>query len=164
MVAADEEPALSDLEIRRLFDDAARPDAAGNTRQNVATAPTWSPSTLYRVDDIVTADPAAGRWWRCVVPGTSDATQPDWPDRAGLRPYLVEVHEQEVVWIDAGSSWTPTYDLAAAAARGWELKAGKAATMYDFTTDGQTFRRAQVIAHCRRMVRDYRRQVGSLSC
>lgn len=43
--------------------------------------------------------------------------------------------------------WTPTYDVRgcyAAIAEGWALKRGKAVGRFDFTTDGQMFRRSQV--------------------
>jgi hypothetical protein len=41
------------------------------------------------------------------------------------------------------SAWVPTYNLNSAAARGWEMKAGKCAGEYQFETDGQIFLRHQ---------------------
>lgn len=43
--------------------------------------------------------------------------------------------------------WTPTYSVVGcyrAIAEGWALKRGKAVGRFDFTTDGQMFRRSQV--------------------
>jgi hypothetical protein len=60
--------------------------------------------------------------------------------------------------------WTPTYDLAAAAAEGWRRKAGKAAAMFNFAEDGQQFQRSQVYAQCVSMADRYSRQViGSVT-
>lgn len=59
--------------------------------------------------------------------------------------------------------WTPTYDRVGvyrAVAEGWTLKAGKAAGRFDFTTDGQTFRRSQIVDHCEAMAARYRRKTN----
>lgn len=43
--------------------------------------------------------------------------------------------------------WAPTYHVVGcyrAIAEGWAIKRGKAVGRYDFTTDGQQFRRSQV--------------------
>lgn len=157
-VAADSDPVLTTEEFDELFAAARRADAAGNAPSNVDSAPVWQGSTVYAYGDVVTAAPAAGRWWICLTPGTSASTQPVWPDQAGRPPGIVEVADGTVVWLDAGTAWTPTWDLNTAAAEGWELKAGKAAARFDFGTDGQTFQRSQVIAHCHRMAATYRRR------
>lgn len=61
------------------------------------------------------------------------------------------------------ADWIPTYDLNRAATEGWRWKAGKAAGSYDFTADGATFNRAQIISHCEMMTQQYRRKIaGSL--
>lgn len=57
--------------------------------------------------------------------------------------------------------WVPTWDLDAAAAEGWAVKAGKAANLYSFTEDGQRFDRAAIYRHCIEQSRLYgRRLVG----
>jgi hypothetical protein len=68
-------------------------------------------------------------------------------DSAGLAP--------------AETDWVPTYDLNRAAAEGWRWKAGKlAGSAYDFTADGATFNRSQMVAHCERMVTQYQRKLA----
>lgn len=57
-------------------------------------------------------------------------------------------------------AWTPTYDLDQAAADGWEAKAGKAATGFDFGEDGQRFNRSQLFDQCMKMAALYRRGKG----
>ncbi len=71
------------------------------------------------------------------------------PDADGNPPSAVE--------------WTPTYDTQGvwrAIVRGWEMKAANVADRFDFTTDGQTFRRSQVIDHCEAMAGRYRRKLA----
>jgi len=58
-------------------------------------------------------------------------------------------------------SWTPTWDLNRGAAEGWRRKAGKLATRFNFSTDGQTFYRSQTVEHCERMAEQYRRKIIS---
>lgn len=58
---------------------------------------------------------------------------------------------------DAG--WEPTYDLNAAAADAWRLKAGLAAAQYSVTTDGATFQRNQIQEHCLAMATHYAARV-----
>ncbi|HSW50326.1 MAG TPA: hypothetical protein VLH09_09140 [Bryobacteraceae bacterium] len=68
-------------------------------------------------------------------------------DTAGLAP--------------SDANWTPTFDLNRGAAEGWRWKAGKAAPRFQFTADGATFQRQQVLAHCERMAAQYRRKIVS---
>ena len=56
-------------------------------------------------------------------------------------------------------AWTPTYDLNRGAAEGWARKAGKLVYAYDFSTDGQSFSRSQLVEHCERMAERYRKRV-----
>lgn len=63
------------------------------------------------------------------------------PDRWGVTPDL--------------DVWTPTWELNAAAAEGWRTKMGKAANDTSFSMDGATYNRAEIIAHCERMVEQY---------
>ena len=162
MTDAASDPVLTSSELDDLVNIAKRVDAAGNPITNVATATPWSASTTFRVNEVVTPDPADGRYWMCTVPGLSAETQPEWPDRAGWISGMAIVVDNDVEWLDVGTTWTPTFDLNAAAAAGWALKAGKAAGRFSFTTDGQTFQRGQVISACHKMERMYRRRIGRI--
>lgn len=163
LVAASSDPALDAATIDYLVAAARRVDEWGNSPTNIATAPVWTPATAYEIGDVVTADPADGRWWRAATSGTSGATEPSWPDLGtSPGPYGATVSDGLVlVWEDAGRAWTPTWDLNSAAALGWEAKAALAAGRYDFTTDGQTFRRGQIIAHCQTMAQTFRRKTAA---
>lgn len=71
------------------------------------------------------------------------------PDADGLAP--------------SEDDWVPTFDLEAAAAEGWSWKANQVVPRFDVTVDGDSFRRAQIYAHCRRQSSHYANKiVGNL--
>ena len=153
------DPALLAAEITELLALAKRPDAAGNDPRNAAAATAWV-SGAYEVNDHVRPNPATGRYFVCVVAGTSGAVQPTWPDLSGLPRTANRVIDGGVVWEDAGSGWQGTYDLNAGAAEGWRWKAGKCAGRFGFMADGQSFQRQQVHAHCLEQAALFERRVN----
>ena len=44
--------------------------------------------------------------------------------------------------------WEPTWNLNAAAAEGWRLKAAAVAGDFNFSADGASYSKADVLAHC----------------
>jgi hypothetical protein len=160
LVDADADPSLTSSEVSAILDRARRPDRAGNPITNVAAnVGAWEASTVYAVGDVVTPVDVNGRYWMCVTPGRTYPTEPTWSDTKRLAPFSIGVLDNEVRWTYAGTEWTPSWDINAAAAEGWRIKAGKVAGRYNFTTDGQQFARAQMIAHCRHMERMFRRKI-----
>lgn len=160
LTQADQDPTLSNDEVDTLLEDARRPDIAGNSPQNVTTVAEWAASTAILAGTVVVT--TAGRYWRCRVPGTTGATEPTWPDLDGYAVSHSPLTDGTVTWEDFGTTWAPTFDLSAAAAQGWRMKAGKAAGRFDFAEDGQQFSRSQVVAHCTAMAERYeRRTAGS---
>jgi hypothetical protein len=169
IVAADEDPVLSVDQTWQCIMASRAPDVAGNTWRNSADGSVgeWVASTAYLPGQVIAA---GDRYWKCIVGGVSDADEPSWPDLRGYpvageritglpktRP-LRTVNDFGVVWADNGTEWAPTYDLDFAAMLAWERKAAIATSRYDFTTDGQTFRRGQVAAACREQAERYRRR------
>lgn len=63
----------------------------------------------------------------------------------------------------ANTDWTPTYDLARAAADVWEEKAGTVVGYFDFQADGARFDKSQVYEHYMAQARKWRsrRAVGT---
>lgn len=63
------------------------------------------------------------------------------------------------------TDWTATYDLHAAAADIWDEKAAAVASDYDFSADGSSLQRSQVVAAYQRMARAQRalRSMGLVS-
>ncbi len=80
-------------------------------------------------------------------------------------PALTEAELDELVlmsrradrdgYVISDATWTPTFDLNAAASTGWLWKAGKAAKDVTFSSDGQKFDLSNLIEHCERMSRHY---------
>lgn len=67
------------------------------------------------------------------------------PDRWGLQP--------------SDDGWVPSWELNSAAAQGWLMKAGRAASDVTFTADGASYNRSDLIAHCRDMAAQYQARV-----
>lgn len=57
--------------------------------------------------------------------------------------------------------WTQTYDLNAAVAAVYEVKAALVANKYDTNTDGQSLSRSQLLAHLTMMAKMYRQRTSS---
>lgn len=53
------------------------------------------------------------------------------------------------------TDWVGTWDLNAAAAEGWRMKAGKVAGDFSFSADGSSYQKADVLAHCLEMEAKY---------
>lgn len=70
------------------------------------------------------------------------------PEVQALLP-LAAVDDADGYTPDA-DDWTPTYSTVGcyrAVAEGYGIKVGKASGRFDFTSDGQTFRRSQMVDH-----------------
>lgn len=52
-------------------------------------------------------------------------------------------------------AWDPSFDLNAAAAEGWRLKAAAVAGDFSFSADGASYSKADVLAHCLEMETKY---------
>ena len=162
LVDADTDPTLTTDELLRALRDGQVTDAAGNPPSNHDPG-TWAAATAVKAGTVIVD--GNDRHWVVVIPGTTDAVEPVWPDRSGtLRNERITVADGGVVWADNGTAWRPTWNLNRAAVRGWELKAGKATSRYNFATDDQRFERAQVAASCREQADMYRRRLlGSIT-
>lgn len=53
------------------------------------------------------------------------------------------------------ADWVPTWDLNAAAAEGWRMKAAIVAGDFTFSADGASYSKADVMAHCLEMETKY---------
>ena len=61
---------------------------------------------------------------------------------------------------DGTQEWS-TVDCYRALAEGWAVRHGRAVSRFDFTTDGQTFRRSQMLDHIEDQRRFWARKVQS---
>ena len=56
--------------------------------------------------------------------------------------------------------WEPTYNMNAAAAEGWRVKAGKVSDQFRVQGDSQMFAREQVHRHCKAMADIYEKRAN----
>lgn len=66
-----------------------------------------------------------------------------------LRCVTASARQDSLGYAPTSENWKPTYDIAAGLVLVWRLKASKAAGKFDFGSDRQTFKRSQVVEHCR---------------
>lgn len=156
MTAWDAAPALTSAQVTLLVRAARRADSDG---VEPTTYDEWSASTAYAVGDRVYPTVRNGFVYEVTASdGTSGTTEPTWPTVAGGTETADGVTYEAVT-----DPWAGTYDLNAAAAEGWRWKAAKVAGAFSFSTDGQSFNRAEMARACQEMARTYRnRVVGSV--
>lgn len=133
----DQDPALTAGEISDILD-----------RHAIAT--TWVTATAYVYGDRVAPATPTGRIFKCVEPGTTGGTEPTWPET-----YSGQVVDGTVTWEEDGPLPETLYNLRAAAYEAWTIKAGKAAKMFTFGSDGQSFNRSDINKHCMEMAAQY---------
>lgn len=105
----------------------------------------------------MTADEARARLERMVAPDMDPALATDDVDDLMVIAQIPDSCDRP----PSDPDWIPTWDLDAAAAAGWEIKAGRAAGGFDFGEDGQRFNRSQIHTGCMAMVAVYRRGKSS---
>lgn len=148
MVQADVAPVLTSAEVDDLLLLARRQDANGYTPYDI-----WAASTIYTTQQYRIPVVSNGHVYIVTTAGTSGSSEPTWPTTGGGT-----VTDGSVVWTEQGQYlYTPTYDLRAAAAMGWEWKAGKVVPQYDVAAGGGTnFLRSQQFKHCMEMAKRFR--------
>jgi hypothetical protein len=126
MVAATTEPKLDSGELEDLLTQHAR-------------ATVWVAATAYGAGQAIVSTGRNGRLYRCLEPGTSDATEPEWGS-SGSHYQGRPVGDGDVlVWQDCGPAFAELYDLNAAARDGWLRKAAAVADQVYFASAGQMF-------------------------
>lgn len=152
MTAWDAAPALTSAQVTLLVRAARRTDADGITPTGYDE---WQASTVYAVGDRVYPSVRTGLVYEVTGAGTSGAAEPSWPSVVGGT-----VTADGVTYEAVTDTWTGTYDLNAAAAEGWRWKAAVAAGKFSFSSDGQSFNRAEISRAAREMATMYRNRVA----
>lgn len=117
-VQPDTAPELTQTEIESTLDD--------NRRASV-----WAASTAYVPGSVIVPTVKTGRRYRCIVGGTSGATEPftgseRWPTADGARVTEGDSSPQ-LTWQEDGPEYTSLYDIRQAAYECCDLKAQKSA-------------------------------------
>jgi hypothetical protein len=111
-------------------------------------------STVYFIGDRIVPAVENGRVYKCVVPGTSNASAPIWPE-AGEASTGQIIKDGTVEWMDHGPRYAESYDLNAAVRSVWLYKSGQAAMDIDATDGGLSYRSSQIQKQCLEMARRY---------
>ena len=142
------------------------------TAAQVATV--WQANTEYAAGTVIVPDLLSAMSYRAVAGGTTGATAPAWPDWSawgyggccwGGNPSqpnssfyrmggLIPVTDGGVTWIADGPI-SALYDIDEATARGWQLKAAKAADLIQTSSAGQSSQMQQIFSHARQLAIDW---------
>ncbi len=112
-------------------------------------ASTWLPNTAYAFNAIMMPPVRNGFRYRCIVTGTSQATDPGfyfWP-KTQLARVTDGISNPALVWQNDGSEWGSVYDARQAAYECWDMKYRKASQYF---AQGQVHME-MVTKHCQEM-------------
>lgn len=157
MVAADKEPILDSEKLMALLDISAVPDIYGTPICNKASVALYANTTAYEAGDMVRT--GEYRFWQALTRGTSGSTT--FPALLGPlvgTPY--HWRDGDILWLDAGPLWIPSWSLNKAAAEGWRWKAGQLSEQFDFASDNQQFSARQQMGNCLNMAALYDKKTG----
>ena len=92
---------------------------------------------------------------------TAAATAPTLSD--GELNTLLDMHQvADSAGVAPGATdYVPSYDFNRAAAEGWRWKMAQLTGKFDFTADGATYNRSQMVDMCEKMIRQYQRRIVS---
>ena len=159
MVAATVFPTLTDDQVNRLLRNARKQDKYG-WRPSWDTE--WQPNHVYAVNDVIVPTTRNAHTYIVSDPGTSGATEPVWPTDPQSTVTLDGVEYTEIT--DMLAIWWGRWDLNAAAAEGWRIKAGLVSNRHDFGSNQGNYNPSQIFEHCNQMAAMYAaKTIGSLS-
>lgn len=149
-------PALSSTEVDTLYSLAKRTDAHGTEPDAYAD---WKAATVYALNALAVPRVRNGYVYKATAisgTGTSAATEPTWPTVIG-QTVIDNAGANQITWTClALAPWVPTFNLRAAAAEGWEWKAGKVVKDYDVKAGSVTAQRNQQYQACMKKAAFYR--------
>jgi len=142
MCQINEYPELTNDEISMLIDN------------NVRSAD-WQANHAYVYGDIVEPVIKNGRYYQCVVAGTSSSASV-FP--LGYVEYATGIGyiDGGITWADAGPANVERYDLRSAARAGWILKAAKVSNLINSKDGSQDIQLEALQKQCLLMAEKYR--------
>lgn len=153
MVQWQEAPALTAAEVDDLLAYARKFDVNGIEPDPYTE---WAAGAAVSSGTRRTPTVRNGFVYQAVGSGTTGSTEPVWPTVIGQT-----VTSGSVTWrCEAAAPWIPTFDLRAAAAEGWQWKAGKVASQFDAQAGSASAKRSQVFEMCMANARAYRTSGG----
>lgn len=160
MVAANVFPVLSADQITRLLRLARREDQYG-WLPSWDDYIEWQPTHDYTLNDLAVPTTRNGHVYIVSVAGTSGTEEPAWPTNAQDTVTQDGVEYTEIT--DFLNVWYGRWDLNAAAAEGWRIKAGLVSNRHSFGTNQGNYNPEQLFDHCMKMADYYAsKQVASI--
>ena len=135
MCQADTFPILTNEILNRLIDE--------NTRST-----TWTAATAYNVGDIVQPSVRNGRYYLCVIAGTSISTT-TFPEIGYTGQTIGD--GPDLVWVDNGAAQVETYDVRAASRAAWLHKASIVANLTDIEDGENKMDLSKIYEQCIKM-------------
>lgn len=139
-IQPDAQPSLTNDEVEALLDE--------NQLANF-----WAANTEYVVNDVVMSATPNGHRYRCIIAGTSGATEPIWPtdDRAKIGDGSTRLQ-----WKEDGPDYSNIFDIRAASYAGCKLHQQKAAPLHDIRSSASDYSHSQVFAHWGEMAKQFK--------
>lgn len=115
-----------------------------NTRSS-----TWTASTAYYYGDIIQPTVRNGRYYKCIIAGTSGATEPDFANIGYTGQIFTE--GADLTWVDNGAAQVEIYDVRGAARAAWLHKAGIVANLTDLEDGENKMDLSKIYEQCIKM-------------
>jgi hypothetical protein len=148
MLSWEHDPALTAEEVTRLLNGARTTDADGEPPDSYVT---WLPARSYALGAEVVPVVRNEHYYAVTIAGTSGSVEPVWPTATGST-----VVDGGVTWAEAGSAyWNGAWNLPSAAAKGWRIKAGRSASMVNWSAEGLSLSRNDIMKNCLEMAKRY---------
>jgi hypothetical protein len=116
---------------------------------------TWSANTAYAVGDYIVPTVPNGRIYKCVVAGTSSATEPGFPEYVLYKSYRIN-DGTSLIWQDYGVISPDQYDTRSAVRSVWIYKAGILANQVDASDDNSNVKLSALQSQFLLMAEKYR--------
>lgn len=129
-VQPDVTPALDEAEVLECLERAAY-------------GVVWTASTATVYGQCVFPTTDAGYWYRCTTGGTTDTTEPDWPDRE-----RATVEDGTAVWQCAGTAPRELWNIRLAEHYCWAKRCAKSASMVNASSGRVKSECEAVYLHC----------------
>jgi len=109
----------------------------------------WTALLYYSYGSIVQPTVPNGRFYRVIVPGTSGATEPNFPTQGYTGQVVADVGD--LLFVDYGPAQEEIYDVRSAARACWIRKAGIVANLTDVEDGENKLNLSKVYEQCIKM-------------
>jgi hypothetical protein len=150
--AWDKNPVLPEADLDTIIDKNAR-------------AKVWSASTTFSYNDKIVPSARNGFHYRCILTGTTAASEPVWPDNSWeLVPFLrnlpgdqgIHLVDGTAMWSLGGTDWDNLWDMNTILHQAWMQKAALATQYMNVGAGRSTFDLKDIYDNCVAMAKRYK--------